>query len=119
MTADPFHYLRLEVTVEAALVTPEDRIVGANLVEATLAFGWRTDDPPPGVTDDAVNAALTRQMSSVLALVQSALVFNGWLAMGQADEKMGEHARATGVVSHTEPITVHVSFPDERRAVHD
>jgi hypothetical protein len=115
----PFHYLRLEVTVEAAIVTPEDRILNSNLVDATVAFGWRIADPPPGATDESINAGLTQQMGNVLALVNSALVLNGWLAMGQADERMGEHSRATGVVAHTKPITVHVRFPDEGQAVHD
>ena len=94
-----FHYLRLEVTVEAALVTPEDRVLGDNLVDATVAFGWRIDAPPQGVSDESINAALTKQMTSVLALVNSALVLNGWLAIGQPDERMGAHSRATGVVA--------------------
>lgn len=111
------HYLRLEVTVEAALVTPEDRVLGDNLVDATIAFGWRTDKPPAGVTDAAINAALTKQMTTVLALVNSALVLNGWAILGQADERMGEHSRATGEIAHTEPITVRVL--DEGRTIHD
>ena len=119
MSKAGFHYLRVEVTVEAALVTPEDRVLGDNLVDATVAFGWRIADPPPSPTDESINAALTTQMSGVLALIQGALVVNGWLAMGQADERMGEHARATGVISHTEPITVRVVMPDKRSAVHD
>jgi len=113
------HYLRLEVTVEAALVTPEDRILGDNLVDATVAFGWRITAPPPGVTDEAINAALTKQMSTVLALVNSALVLNGWALLGQADEQMGAHATATGVVAHTQPVAVRVVVPDERGAIHD
>lgn len=116
---DPFHYLRLEVTVEAALMTPDDHMLGGNLCDATLAFGWRADEPPPGVTDESINAALTKQMSGVLAVVKSALMLNGWMAMGQVDERMGEHARATGVVAHTEPVTVRVVVPDERGAIHD
>lgn len=116
---DPFHYLRLEVTVEGAIVTPENRILGLNLVDATVAFGWRIATPPAGVTDEAVNTALTDQMSKVLALVQTALTLNGWVAMGQAEERMGEHAHVTGEVSQTRPVTVRVVMPDERGAVHD
>lgn len=115
----PRYYLRAEVTVEAAVVTPEDRVLGDNICDATLAFGWRITAPPPGVADEAINAALTGQMSRVLGLVTSALVLNGWVALGQAEERMGEHARATGVVSHTDPITMRVSVVDEQEAIHD
>jgi hypothetical protein len=118
-TDTEFHYLRLEVTVEAALVTPEDHVLGDNLVDATVAFGWRIVAPPPGVTDAAINAALTERMTGVLALVQSALLLNGWVVMGQPDERMGKSARETGEISHTTPITVRVVVPDERSAVHD
>ena len=114
-----FHYIRIEVTVEAAIITPEDRVLGDNLVDATVAFGWRTDAPPPGVSDESINAALAKQMTGVLALVNSALVLNGWLAIGQPDERMGEHAKATGEIAHTTPITVQVRFPNEGQAVHD
>jgi hypothetical protein len=113
----PQHYLRLEVTVEAALVTPKDRVLGGNLVDATLAFGWRIDAPPAGVTDEQINAALTKQMTGVLALVSSALILNGWADLGQADERMGERSHPTGEVSHTEAVTVRVI--DARGAVHD
>lgn len=58
-------------------------------------------------------------MSRVLALVSSTLVLNGWVALGQAEARMGEHSRATGVVSHTDPITMRVSVVDERGAIHD
>lgn len=111
------HYLRLEVTGEAAIVTPEDRVLGDNLVDATMVFGWSIEAPPPGVTDESINAALTKQMTGVLALVNSALVLNGWVAMGQADERMGEHARPTGMVSYTTPVTVQVVAPDGRGIV--
>ena len=119
MSAEPFHYLRMEVTVEAALITPDDHVLGDNLVDATVAFGWKITTPPPGVTDAAINARLAEQMTSVLALVNSALILNGWVAMGQPDERMGEHAKATGEIAHTRPITVRVVDVDDRQALHD
>jgi hypothetical protein len=119
MTDNVGHYLRLELTIEAALVTPDDRVLGGNIVDATIVFGWKTNAPPAGVTDEAINAALTAQMTGVLAVVNSALILNGWAALGQTDDRMGEHSTPTGEVGHTTPITVRVVNPDERQAIHD
>jgi hypothetical protein len=105
---DPeFHYLRVEVTVAAALVSPDERIVGNNMVDATVAFGWRTDDP--GERSDAeINGALSRQISPVLALISTALLTQGWVDMGQVEEPMAE--APAKVVGHgmSTPVTVHV-----------
>jgi hypothetical protein len=114
-----FHILRIEVTVAAAIQEPNDQILGRNVVDATLAFGWRTGAPPEGVSDAAINAGLTKGISPVLALIQSAMTFNGWVSMGQVETPMLADAKATGEVSHTHPVTVKVSFPDEQGAVHD
>ena len=114
-----FHILRLEVTVAAALVDPSGRVVGGNVVDTTLAFGWRTGDPPPGINDAMVNDVLSKQTGPVLALITSALSFNGWVVMGTVDEPMTEHSSPTGEVGNTGPVTVQVRFPDEGQAVHD
>lgn len=89
------------------------------MVDATLAFGWRTGTPPAGITDARVNAALAAQMSPVLALIQTALTFNGWVALGQVDEPMTENSSPTGGIGKSSPVRVHVSFPDEAAAIHD
>jgi hypothetical protein len=114
-----FHILRLEVTVAAALVDPVGHVVGGNVVDTTLAFGWRTDAPPPGVPDAMVNDVLSKQTGPVLALITSSMVFNGWVAMGMVDAPMTEHSSPTGEVGRTGPVTVQVRFPDEGQAVHD
>jgi hypothetical protein len=114
-----FHILRMEVTVAASLVDPDGGIAGDNMVDATLAFGWRTSDPPAGMTDAQVNKALVRGVSPVLATIQTALTFNGWVAMGEVDEPMKDASHPTGEMSRSDPITVHVSFPDEKAAIHD
>ena len=122
MTDEPwdFHIIRVEVTVAAGIQEPNGDILGRNMVDATLSFGWRTDAPPEGVSDEAVNRALgDRAISPVLALIQTALTFNGWVAMGQVDDPMTTNARTTGKASTTTPVRVHVSFPDEGAAVHD
>lgn len=116
---EPFPIMRVEVTVAAALTDPEDRIVGRNVVDATIAFGWRTSPIPDGVTDEQVCRALTAQMSPVLAVIQTALTLNGWVSMGQVDEPMTENAKETGAVGHTSPVTVRVVMPNEAGAVHD
>lgn len=102
----PFHYLRIEVTAAAALVAPDDTFVGDNMVDATLVFGWRTADP--GTRSDAeINGGLTQQMSVVMALLSTALITQGWLAMGQTDTPMTEHSHEVGH-GLTTPVTVHV-----------
>jgi hypothetical protein len=114
-----FHIVRVEVTVAAAIQQPDGQILGDNMVDATLAFGWRLAPPPEGVSDAAVNAALAKHMSPVLALIQTALTFNGWVAMGATDEPMNEKSSPTGEFGKSSPVTVRVSFPDETAAVHD
>ena len=105
-----FHYMRVEVTAAAALVGPDERIVGDNMVDATLVFGWRTGDPG-AASDEQINGALSHQISPVLAVISAALTQQGWLAMGQADEPMSK-ASAT-VVGHgkSSPVRVFV-MPD-------
>lgn len=98
-----FHIVRVEVTVAAAITLPDGHILGDNMVDGTLAFGWRMSTPPEGISDAEVNAALTKQMSPVLALIQTALTFNGWVAMGQVDEPMTENSSATGEVGRSSP----------------
>lgn len=104
---EPFHYMRVEVTVAAALITPDDRVFGDNMSAVTLVFGWRTGDPGER-SDPEINGALAHQMSPVLALISTALITQGWVAMGQADEPMTK-ANAT-VVGHglSTPVTVHL-----------
>ena len=115
-----FPILRIEVTVAAALTDTTDHIVGGNMVDATLAFGWRTGPiPPGGVSDAQVCNALTAQMGPVLALIRTALTMNGWVAMGEVDDPMGAHSTATGVVGRTRPVSVRVVMPSEEGAVHD
>jgi len=85
-----FHIIRVEVTVAAAIQEPSGHILGRNMVDATLAFGWRMGPPPEGISDAAVNAVLSQQMSPVLALIQTALTFNGWVAMDSFEVGWGE-----------------------------
>ncbi len=114
-----FHILRIEVTVSGAIQEPDGHILGKNVVDATLAFGWRMGEPPPGVSDAVVNAGLTKGVSPVLALIQTAMTFNGWVALGQVDTPMLAGSTPTGEMSQSQPVTVKVSFPDEQGAIHD
>lgn len=113
-----FHIVRVEVNVAAVIQEPNGDILGRNMVDATLAFGWRMGAPPEGISDARVNAALTKQLSPVLAVIQTALTFNGWVAMGQVDEPMKDNGTTVGL-GVSSPVTVRVSFPDESAAIHD
>jgi hypothetical protein len=102
-----FHYMRVEVTVAAAIVDSDDGgVAGNNMVDATLVFGWRCDDPT-GRTDSQINAALSHRMSPVLALISTALTQQGWLAMGQEAEPMTHESVQVGQGVST-PVTVFV-----------
>ena len=114
-----FPIVRIEVTVAGAVQEPDGHLVGSNMVDATLAFGWRTGTVPAGVSDAAINEALTRAISPVLAIIQTALTFNGWVALGQVDEPMADSSHPTGETARSTPVTVKVSFPDEQATVHD
>jgi hypothetical protein len=101
----PFHYMRVEVTVAAAIVDSDNgKVAGNNMVDATLVFGWRCDDPA-GRTDSQINAGLTHQMSPVLAVISAALTQQGWLAMGQEADPMTHESVQVGQGVST-PVTV-------------
>lgn len=114
-----FHIVRVEVTASAVIQEPDGQILGKNMVDATLSFGWRTPEPPKGLSDARINAVLSAQLSPVLAIIQTALTFNGWVAMGQVDEPMVGRSTPTGELGRSLPVRVRVSFPDEKAAVHD
>jgi hypothetical protein len=115
------NYVRVEVNVAAAMVDDADHIIGNNMVDATIAFGWRMTPPPEGVSDEAINKALAQQLGPVLALVKGALVFNGWVAMGDVDDgdEMADHSHATGQTVKTPPVTLRVTVLDESEVIHD
>lgn len=106
--SERFHYMRLEVTVAAAIVDPDDQIVGKNMVDATLVFGWRCDDPK-GASDERINKALTGQISPVLAVISTVLTQQiGFVEMGQSDEPMKANAHTVGH-SISDPVRVLLS----------
>jgi hypothetical protein len=113
--------VRIEVNVSAVIQMPDGSIFGHNMVDATQAFGWRTAEPPVNASDSQVNAALTKAMSPVLALITTNLTLNGWIYIGQVedDEPLAKSGIDTGLRSRSEPATVQVRFADERNAIHD
>jgi hypothetical protein len=113
-----FHIVRLEVTAAAVIQDPSGQILGKNMVDATLSFGWRMAAPPAVVSDAAINAALGQQLSPVLALIQTVLTFNGWVAMGEVDEPMAQEGTTVGM-GRSVPVRVIVQSPNEEAAVHD
>jgi hypothetical protein len=113
-----FHYVRLEITVDTAVITPEDHVLGSDLASTTIAFGWRVDAPPPGISDERIYDGLAKQMSKVIALIEGTLTVNGWVALDPPEERMAEDADDTGLTRFTEPVPVHV-VDVERGAFHD
>lgn len=99
-----FHIVRVEVTVTAVIEEPGGTILGKNMVDATLGFGWRTSEPPPGMTDAQVNAALTSAISPVMAFIQTGMTFNGWVFIGQVDEPMSKASATVVGEGRTEPV---------------
>ena len=113
-----FPVLRVEVNVAAAIQMPDGSILGHNLSDATLVFGWNAGKVPTGLDDAQINAALARGVSPVLALVSTALTFNGWAALGQTDEPMVKEAKDTGSVVRSTPVRVELR-ESNATAIHD
>jgi hypothetical protein len=111
--------VRVEVTVSAVIQEPSGSIFGKNMVDATLAFGWRIEPPREGTTDAQVNAALSKAISPVMALIQTNLALNGWVAMGQVDEPLLKAGATVVGVGRSVPVTVRLIEPDEESAIHD
>lgn len=110
--------VRVEVNVSAVIQQPDGSILGQNMVDTTLAFGWRTE-VPDGVTDAQVNAALTKAVGPVVALISTNLTFNGWVAMGEVDDPLYKAGSTPVGEARSEPVTVRVNFVEEGNGVHD
>ena len=79
------HFL-VELTASAAIIDTEGRIVGDNVTDATLQFGWRADDMPEGASDDAITGALGTVVGLATTIVQLAMTTNKWVYMGSVAE---------------------------------
>lgn len=79
-------YFLVELTASAAIIDTEQRIVGDNVVDATLQFGWRADDLPPGATDEQVTKALGALLERVAAILQLGMTANKWVYFGSVEE---------------------------------
>lgn len=83
-------YFMVEVTASAAVIGTDRRIVGDNVVDATLQFAWRADDMPPGASDDQVVGALGGLLGLVTTIVQMAMTGNKWVYLGSTgDPELG------------------------------
>lgn len=109
----------IEVNVSAVIQEPDGSVFGQNMVDATLGFAWRTEQPKAGTSDAAVNTALSKAISPVLAVIQTALTFQGWIATGEVADPMATHATDTGLSSRSTPVRVILQMPDESQAIHD
>lgn len=96
---DDDHLFRIEVTVAATLVQPNGYIIGGNMIESTLAFGWRVQGAPPPSLDAAVlDDGLAKLTAAVMELLQPVLTAHGWRAMGSVDEPMVRYSVLKGEV---------------------
>jgi hypothetical protein len=111
MSDEPFGYLRIEVTFAAAIITPENKLVGDNMADLTLAFGWRVADDVthPGITDEVAMEVLRKAVGPVTGLMTAQMTLNGWVAMGQVDDPMaGWDGNVPGKTVRTDPQRVRV-----------
>jgi len=107
-------YLRVEVTVAACVIDGDDRVLGDVIVDATIALGHASATPSYRPTDEQIGAALTNQMSEVLATIQSSLMLSlDYIVIGQVEEPLIEAKGQEFSVGRTRPMTVTV------REVHD
>jgi hypothetical protein len=110
-TDDPvidFPVVRVEVNVSAAIQLPDGHLLGSNMVDTTLAFGWRTGQLPVGLSDERINEALAAKISPVLSLIQTNLTFNGWVFIGQIDDPMVVAPHQIVGTGRAIPVTVQV-----------
>ena len=103
-----FPVVRVEVNVSAAIQLPDGHLLGSNMVDTTLAFGWRTGKIPDGLSDERINEALAKQISPVLALIQTNLTLNGWVFIGQIDDPMVVAPHKIVGTGRGIPVTVQV-----------
>lgn len=116
---DDDHFFRVEVTVNACIATPDDRALGNNVADVTLGFSASMERPPAGIGDAEITAAIARNMSPVLAAIQTVLTMQlGYAALGMIDDPMADHGTPTGEFGKATPVTVRVSFPTGA-GVHD
>lgn len=108
---DKMPYLLVEVTVAAAFVGTDDRVVGNNVVDATLQFGWRADNLPAVIDDSRTLEALRRQMGPVLAVIRLTMTGNKWAYFGDVADPILSRGVVTGM-TRTDEVRVMVPMPD-------
>jgi hypothetical protein len=93
---DPMPYLLIELTVAGAFVDEAGSVVGDNVADTTLRFGWRADDLPADPSDAFVRENLRRLLGPVIALLQVTMTTNKWVYFGTTDTPMTEDAHPVG-----------------------
>lgn len=119
MSGDPtdvIPYLLVEVTVGAAFIGVDGAVVGDNVADATLQFGWRADNLPTDADDPFVQEALRRQLGPVLANVQLTMTAAKWAFLGPIDKPALAGGTDTGIVMETDPITVRIPMVSDQEA---
>lgn len=79
-------YFLVELTASAGIIDTDGSIVGSNVVDATLQFGWRADDLPKGASDENVVKALSALLGRVSALLQLSMTGNKWVYFGSVED---------------------------------
>jgi hypothetical protein len=104
-------YLLVEVTVAGAFVDADGMVIGDNVADATLQFGWRADNLPAVTGDEYIQEALRLQLGPLLALVRMTMTSNRWAYFGETDAPMAQASHPTGRAARTE-LRLLVPMPD-------
>lgn len=116
MTPPPPHPTGyVEVTIALAMLMPDGTFLNGEMADMTLAFGLKSGPPPRELTQDEVRATVKSNLSRVAAAIQTILLTNGAVHLGQVDDPMTNHGRqyATDL---SDPVNVRVDFVPEHSA---
>ena len=107
-------YVRVEVTVAACVIDEDDMVLNDVIVDATIGLGHASAKASYPPTDEQIGAALTSQMSTVLATIQTSLMLSlDYAVIGQVEEPLIEAKGEAFSVGRTRPMTVTVrEVPD-------
>jgi hypothetical protein len=104
MSAKATHYLRIEVTVAAAITGIDDsKTLGDNMAAVTLAFGQGIKNFGYVPTDVQIQQAVIKGVSPVVGTIGAILKELGYLEMGEVEDPMTGHSTPTGEMARTLP----------------
>jgi hypothetical protein len=113
ISSETIPYLLVEITVAGAIVKRGGGLLGDNVADATLQFGWRADDLPAALSDERVLETLRQQIGPILVATKMSMVGSGWVFLGETDEPITAASTPTGEVRRTDPVRVFIPMPGQ------